>query len=451
MAATKFFLAKLLAERDPEERIRIFTRAIDAGVSEDKILEEDERAAFRYVSNYFRRYSQVPSWEVLTYEVNIELPVPPDDTPAYWVDQIIKQHLLHQVHRLRGELDRAVANQSIPAALDCIRNCYQDLLANEGAERSGQLFGEIDGVIETHNIRQRGGRRFGVPTGFAYLDEVSMGVQSGDNWALVGRPEVGKSFILARMSLEDLMAEGGRPLILSMEMPKEQWARRVVALATTLSDTLIKAGMLSCFAVDRIREFQRRLQLDGKDQNYLIIGGRLDMTPADLHLMIQDFHPTSVWPDGAAFLNPSKGSRAGSIWERSLLVMREIRQISLQTMIPIVGSYHFSKSGKDKGLDGVAHTDEIAKLVSVALGVKNVSEMSEGQVIPIVSYKVLDIIKGREGEKGSIRIRYDMRRTRIEQDCVLRRAQSPLDLADVGERSLRDDTELRTEADDIFD
>ena len=44
-----------------------------------------------------------------------------------------------------------------------------------------------------------------------------------------------------------------------------------------------------------------------------------------------------------------------------------------------------------------------------------------------------------------------MRRTRIEQDCVLRRAQSPLDLADVGERSLRDDTELRTEADDIFD
>ncbi len=36
-----------------------------------------------------------------------------------------------------------------------------------------------------------------------------------------------------------------------------------------------------------------------------------------------------------------------------------------------------------------------------------------------MAYKILELIKGREGETGKIKLSFDMMRTRIEQDSVL--------------------------------
>jgi hypothetical protein len=43
-----------------------------------------------------------------------------------------------------------------------------------------------------------------------------------------------------------------------------------------------------------------------------------------------------------------------------------------------------------------------------------------GAVLIHRQYKIVELIKGREGEKGKIRVVYDMFRMKIEQDSILR-------------------------------
>ena len=68
-------------------------------------------------------------------------------------------------------------------------------------------------------------------------------------------------------------------------------------------------------------------------------------------------------------------------------------------------------------LDNIGYSDAIGQLASIAISLeedKGVGERSDN-----ISFKILRVIKGREGESGAIQVKYDMNYTQIDQTTIL--------------------------------
>jgi hypothetical protein len=407
-----------------EQKRAAFMQTLDAGIDDSTPVEEDERRLFSVVRNYFLEYGRVPSLEVVLFESNMDLPEAPEDPLEYWIDETLNQKIGSILLRAAGDATDSVRAQDIPSAITCIGEAYSEVTSFTSRAQAVHWIPHIPEEREAHRQRQLGMIDPGITTGISYLDAVTLGAQPGDNWALVGRPEVGKSFFLSRFLLHPFL-QGLRVLVYSMEMPKDQWCRRNTCLATNLSTTLLRAGRLSFLGVNKIQEFYDQMTSAGWAENYRVVEGRLEMSTSDVLMEMLRYRPHIVGIDGAYLLKSfDRKQRHAARWERAMTVMEDVRKIAMQTGTPMIATYQFGRGGEKKGLEGIAGTDAIGQLNSIVLGIYNEIDStpnSDDSVIPLVQYKVLEFIKGREGEKGKVRMIYDMRRTRIELDRILKR------------------------------
>lgn len=433
MPAGSFLATKILEAPTQAERLVLFSRTVNAGITAELMVDSQDERVWASLAQYVGMYGQTPSVEVLEHDTEIDLPIPPDDPIEYWIDEVLNQYLRARVIRAGNEMVEIAARGDVREAINCMREVYSESIQRVSRGQSIYWLDDVPRQLEEHREKQLGLAEIGILTGLPYVDAITLGIQAGDSWAIVGRPEVGKSYILSRYLL-GMFGNNIRVTVYSMEMPKEQWARRATALASHISATLLRAGRLSMYAVERIQQYQQAEQV--RSENYKIIEGRLNMTTSDVLLEIQQARPQLVAVDGAYLLHSAKRQRFGSRWERAMAVMEELRQISLQTGVPIIGTYQFGRGGERKGLEGIAGSDAIGQLNSIVQAIYNEvdpqlprdHQHTDVGVIPLVTFKILEFIKGREGEKGKVRLRYDMRRTSIEQDRVLRGAADPIDV-----------------------
>jgi replicative DNA helicase len=421
VGAARFLLRKVL-EGTEEQQISNMQAVLDAGIVEIRIVEAEERRVFAFVLSYFQQYGRLPSVQILQYETNFVLPEIPDDGLRYWIDETQRQYRQALLVRSGLQIAEHARAANLENAVNCLREAYTEVSLDDLQSRSLYWLDDIPRQIEEHRARQLGEVDIGINLGFDYLDRVMLGVQPADNLAIAGEKGIGKSFLAARMSLGSFL-NNAVVLVFSMEMSRYLWARRMTALALNMSATNIKAGRLSLFEVNRLRELPNNLAERATD--YRIIEGRLDLSASDVLSEIQLHRPSIVFIDGAYLLKPRDSKqRFGARWERGAAVCEDLRMISIQTGVPIVGVYQFSRGGVKKGIEGISVTDAIGQLSSVVLGFHEETNQAgtvDTGIIPLVSYRILEILKGREGEKGAIRLKYDMHHCSIEEDRVLRR------------------------------
>jgi archaellum biogenesis ATPase FlaH len=160
--------------------------------------------------------------------------------------------------------------------------------------------------------------------------------------------------------------------------------------------------------------------------SFVVVEGRLNLSVKDVLTYIRMYKPELVIVDGAYMLKPAS-THAKSQWENVLLVTSELKQIAQNENIPVITTHQFNRKGEsDKSLANIAYTDAIPQIASVVVSLD--SESGGDPAFNSIAYKILELIKGREGEQGKIRIRCNMNLTQIEQDAVL-----------VGDTALMDD------------
>lgn len=282
--------------------------------------------------------------------------------------------------------------------------------------RVGQLSDFSQQVLVDHDKRQKQGGLTGIPFGMEYLDRVSDGAQGGDTIALVGRPSVGKSYFCFDMALKAYTYEESQevPLIVILEMNSLQTARRLLALRTGVSTTLIRTGRLSHWGRRKVAQGVKGLVAIRKRPFYLLQGG-LDTTVEDLLVRVQELRPTILYVDGAYLLRTR--SKFQSKWERVAETAEFLKIIAREFDIPVIATYQFNRKGSGS-LGNIAFSDVIGQLASIVIGIDD--EQPHGHVTWTASqYKTITLLKGREGEKGKIRVLYDMERMKIEQVEVL--------------------------------
>ncbi|WP_321337863.1 DnaB-like helicase C-terminal domain-containing protein [uncultured Cohaesibacter sp.] len=86
----------------------------------------------------------------------------------------------------------------------------------------------------------------GVTMGWEGLDALTSGAQDGEVVTWVARPNVGKSFTMARVAIQ-AQQQGKSVLFVTMEMSMLGMVRRMLGVATGINPDFIKRGEVSMF------------------------------------------------------------------------------------------------------------------------------------------------------------------------------------------------------------
>jgi len=89
----------------------------------------------------------------------------------------------------------------------------------------------------------------------------------------------------------------------------------------------------------------------------------------------------------------------------------------MEMNLPIIATFQFNQKEKTKSQASIMGGQSIGQIASVVMGIEN--EDGDRTNFNNVSFKELTLYKGREGESGKIRLRYNMNVTSIEQVEVL--------------------------------
>lgn len=366
------------------------------------------------MQNYRTQYGLCPSVALVEIETGIRFPAYEQQLPFdFWFDEFVKYVKHGVLLEMLGLVEDYLTDGKVDEAVNCIGNTYAGLSNLLNDRKPTATLSELaHAVLEKHRLLQNGMVQEGIYTGFPYIDRVTGGAQPGDAWAIAGESGAGKSFTLCKCVMS-AVANGKRCMFVSMEMPNMQMGRRSMAMGAEVCATSLRLGRLSRFGVEQIREFLRGWD-DCRNERLLFVEGRVRMSVNDVKAKAKEFKPDAIFIDGAYMLRSTGQTR--SRWEMNMEVMEDLKQFAMTENVAVIATFQFDQKQKLKGLATIMGGQSIGQLASVVIGIEN--EQSQGNFNGI-QYKELTLYKGREGEKGKIRLRCDMNRTTIEQCEIL--------------------------------
>jgi replicative DNA helicase len=265
-------------------------------------------------------------------------------------------------------------------------------------------------IKESYALQKTMGTNVTMPYGWPSLDYMSGGMRAGDFVTFVGRPQAGKTFKLLYTAHNAWRM--GRPILfISMEMMTTIITQRLAAMHTKKNLTDLIKAELSTKAVTSMMVDLHKLKK--AEVPLWVVDGSLIRYPDDIVMLCHQLKPMAVFVDGAYLLdNPDK--RLGK-WDKQAENARQMKQrIATDLGIPVVASYQLTKGsvkakkttkGKEPpkdGMEDVYGSDEMAQLSTVMLGL-----FDDESEIESKKQRTIKILKGRNGESGSLVINWD--------------------------------------------
>ena len=116
----------------------------------------------------------------------------------------------------------------------------------------GEVYADV--YKQIGELMQLKGRRTGIPTGLADLDELTSGLQRGDLIIVAGRPSAGKSAFAFGIAAHAAIRENANVLIFSLEMPREQIVMRIMSSEAGINMHKLRTGELEADEIFRIAD-----------------------------------------------------------------------------------------------------------------------------------------------------------------------------------------------------
>lgn len=381
----------------------------ESGVKREELTGK-EADAYDYIVEHVASYGSLPNLRTIEEDVGVRFKDYPDEPIGYWIDSVTDRSLSKIILSCVQDVRELVSAGKTEDARGVIRDAVMAMDKRDPIDKIVDLKSVAEDVINRHDKIQKSGNLGGIPFGIDYLDRISGGAQGGDVIVIVGRPGVGKSMVLLKFAL-NAQAYNKVPMLVTLEMTAFQQARRALALRSNVPATLLRLGRLNKWARDKL--VADVASMPGGTP-FLFVHGSMSSTVEDLVLRVREYKPDALYADGAYLLKTS--TKTGARWERTTETAEVVKRIATDFNIPVFATYQFNRKGP--GLGNIAGSDAVGQLGSIVLGMED--EIKEGFVQwRAIAYKLMTLLKGREGERGSLRMLYDMERMLIEQDSVV--------------------------------
>lgn len=394
--------------------VESFTSLYNKGITADS-FSGDEQVLFTYIERFYLDYGTLPSVSTVTGNtgVTIDWDNLPEEPLLYWVDKVRDRQALADAAQYCDRLRTVLAHGNITEVRDAVSSGYLQMEESR-TMHSVKLLSEIaTDVVEDHNQIQQCTKLPGIPFAFPFLNLVSGGMMGGDLITIVGRPGTAKSYFLLNDALHAHNA-GYRAMFFSMEMPLLQCGRRIISLRSKVNYARLRLGRVSYFGIDKIRQ---EMEAMNNEVPFHLVSGGIFGTIDKFYLQVKHYRPDIVFLDGAYLLRPKGADNKGKGWEKASNVLENLKHIALAENIPIVLSYQFNRTAPGT-LEGIATTAVVAQLSSIVLSTEHEEGDDLSNMRPI-QYKVIKVMKGREGETGKIRVELDFGTMNFAQNEVI--------------------------------
>ena len=194
--------------------------------------------------------------------------------------------------------------------------------------------------------------------------------------------------------------QGRCQMFVSMEMKPLAIKQRLAAMHAAVPAMKLKNAELSSGYLGKMKA--SLLEVKGAAAAFWVVDGNFAATVEDIWMLARQLKPDGIWVDGGYLVkHPRERDRFKRVAENADLMKQELSDLA-----PTMVSWQFAKP-KEKSkkvtfsLDDIGYTDAIAQVSSLVLGL-----LAPDSVETLRSREV-DILKGRNGEVGKFRTRWD--------------------------------------------
>ena len=256
---------------------------------------------------------------------------------------------------------------------------------------------------------------WGLLTGFEPLDEATKGLKNGDLLVIGGRHGSGKSIISLVIAKNIYKGVKHQPpknvLLISLEMPKEQYELRLDASYANLPMDSIELGTLN---EEQASHYKAQLLEQQQKTNWLYIVDTVKCNAltieAELQAIMHQFDPDVLIVDYIGLMKANE--RQKSDHEEQALVVEELRAIARTYKIPVITPVQLNRDknkDREKSTQRLSRSDNIGATADVVMQI----DESEDDEEELSSHITLHITKNRKGATPSFKMYKDFSRMQI--------------------------------------
>jgi len=311
-----------------------YVEAVNGG-SENVFLEY--RDIWSFIINHYDEHKKVPSKDTIKHHYPDFDFVPTPEPLKYYLDQAKRESLSYQtrtlVSKANGILNELGPKESLSFLMEETSRLYKFSSSLKDTDLAGD-WKERAAALRERSLKANGDLQ-GIPSGINVIDKVFGGWQPGDFIVLLGWTGVGKSFI-ARLFAVNAWKAGYRPLIISLEMNKQQESQRFDTLLNngegnfTNSD-LVKANPA---IIDKYEAWAEKT-FAGKHAIHLVTAEGLESADQNMvQAKIDQYHPDMVILDYHGLFDDSSGAKTET--EKAKNLSKAFKRMAVKNNIPII-------------------------------------------------------------------------------------------------------------------
>ena len=311
-----------------------YTEAVNGG-AENVFMEY--RDIWNFISKHHDEFKKTPSKDTVKHHyADFDFVATPEPT-RYYLDEAKRESLAYQtrviVSKANNVLNELGPKESLSYLMDETSKLYKFSSSLKDTDLSGEWKDRADDLRARSLTDNR--EMIGIPSGISVIDKTFGGWQKGDFVVLLGWTGVGKSFI-ARLFAANAWRAGYRPLIISLEMNKQQESQRLDTLLNNgegnfTNTDLVKANPA---IVDQYEKWAEKT-FAGKQPIYLVTSEGLETADQQMvQAKIDQYHPDMVILDYHGLFDDSSGAKTET--EKAKNLSKAFKRMAVKNAVPII-------------------------------------------------------------------------------------------------------------------
>jgi replicative DNA helicase len=306
--------------------------------------------------------------------------------------------------------------------LENILNDFENQLFNLTNEIKAQkLFSSVEllnNIILDLKKKSLNSTLSGLASGFYDLDSLTEGFQKSDLIIIAGRPSMGKTALCLNIGLNVIKNSKLPVLIFSLEMSKEQIMYRLLAMETNISQMRLKSGKISqndWIKLNKVIKILAKLPFFIDDTPDLSIQ---DIRSKIKTLLFEQTQIGLIIIDYLQLMQSSKLKNENRVQELSLIT-RCLKNLAREFNIPIIALSQLSRNVENRIdkrpiLSDLRESGSIEQDADLVLMLYRTKYFNSNQIKEQTYYSTEVIIaKHRNGPIGSIKLKFDEKRTKF--------------------------------------
>lgn len=393
-----------------EKHAQIFEAAIDC-------YEHAIPPDLRTVSDALRRRDRLDMIGGLPYLIELTDAVPTSYHVEHYARIVERTAMMRELIIAGGKIaalgydERAEIEHTISAAYAALDGATARAATDDGlvsvATTVDTMYEAIAAAMEKGE-----GPRFGLPTGFRDLDEITGGLQPTDLIILAARPSVGKSSF-ALSAAYNIATAGASVAVFSLEMSRDQCVQRLIALDTGINLQQVRLWTM------REAELAAYMEALGRIHALpLHIDERMALTVADIRSRALR-HISQNGPIDIAivdYLQLMAGKRSDNRVQEVSEITRGLKQLAKELHCPVLALSQLSRAVEGRQshipmLSDLRESGSIEQDADIVMFIYR-EEMYDKETDK-KGIAEMHIAKHRNGPTGVVPMRFDANTTRF--------------------------------------